>query len=281
MQGKTVLVTGATAGIGAVTVRRLAAMGAAVAAVGRDPARTAALVEQIKGETPGARADGLLADLSSQAEVRRLAREVHDRYPRLDVLVNNAGAIFFGRQETADGIERTFALNHLGYLLLTGLLLDRLKASAPARVVIVSSAAHRRGRIEFDDLQGCRRYSGWAAYSNSKLANLLFTYELARRLDGTGVTANAVHPGLVATRFGTNNGRLARVLRPVFDLFSLSAEEGARTLVYLASSPAVEGVTGKYFIKEREAESSPASHDRDAAERLWRISEELTQPPAG
>jgi NAD(P)-dependent dehydrogenase (short-subunit alcohol dehydrogenase family) len=276
MQGKTVLITGATAGIGAVTARRLAAMGAAVAAVGRDPARTAALVEQIKGETPGARADGLLADLSSQAEVRRLAREVHDRYPRLDVLLNNAGAIFFGRQETADGIERTFALNHLGYFLLTGLLLDRLKASAPARVVNVASAAHRRGRIDFDDLQGRRRYSGWAAYSNSKLANLLFTYELARRLDGTGVTANAVHPGLVATRFGTNNGRLARVLRPVFDLFSLSAEEGARTLVYLASSPAVEGVTGKYFIKEREAESSPASHDREAAARLWRVSEELT-----
>ena len=276
MRGKTVLVTGASAGIGAVTVRRLAAMGATVAAVGRDRDRTDALVERARAETPGAAVDGLLADLSSQVGVRRLADEVLDRYPRLDVLVNNAGAIFFGRQESVDGVEMTFALNHLGYFLLTGLLLERLKASAPARVVNVSSAAHRRGRIDFDDLQSRRGYGGWAAYSNSKLANLLFTYELARRLEGTGVTVNALHPGLVATRFGANNGWLSRALRQLANLFSISAEEGARTVVYLASSPDVEGVTGKYFVRERAAKSIPASHDGEAAARLWRVSEELT-----
>jgi NAD(P)-dependent dehydrogenase (short-subunit alcohol dehydrogenase family) len=275
MRGKVVLVTGATSGIGAATVRELARQGAAVVAVARNPGRAAALVDRIQAETPGAAAETLLADLSAQADVRRLARQFKERHERLDVLINNAGAIFFRRQESADGVERTFALNHLAYFLLTNLLLDVLRASAPARVVNVASDAHRRGRVDFADLEGRTRYGGWSAYANSKLANLLFTYELARRLEGSGVTANAVHPGVVATGFGAG-GWQGLLMRPFFRLFGLSPEEGARTVVYVATAPELAGVTGKYFIREMEAESIPASHDRAAAERLWRVSGLMT-----
>jgi NAD(P)-dependent dehydrogenase (short-subunit alcohol dehydrogenase family) len=273
--GRICLVTGATSGIGAVTALELARRGDTVLVVGRNPARCAATVAHLRRQTGNPAVEALVADLSSRQDVRRLAREVQDRFPRLDVLLNNAGALFLKRRLSVDGIEMTFALNHLGYFLLTGLLLDRLKASAPARVINVASAAHRRTTMNFDDLQGVRSYRGFRAYCQSKLANLLFTYELARRLEGTGVTVNALHPGVVATRFGTNNW-LWRLWRPIFRLFSISPARGARTMTYLATSPEVERVTGKYFVKEQVVASSPDSYDRAAALRLWRVSEELT-----
>jgi NAD(P)-dependent dehydrogenase (short-subunit alcohol dehydrogenase family) len=281
MAGKTCLITGATAGIGEVAARELARRGATVVLVGRSATKSRALVEQIQTQTGNPAVEGLLADLSSLAEVRRLAQQVQERHARLHVLINNAGALFLKRQESVDGFELTFALNHLAYFLLTSLLLDTLRASAPARIINVSSRAHRRAVLDFSDLQHRQSYGGLQVYSESKLENLLFTYELARRLEGTGVTVNALHPGVVATRFGTNNGRLSRWLRPVADLFCISAEAGARTIVYLATAPEVEGVTGKYFIDEKAVPSSPASYDRDAAARLWQLSEELTKLAPG
>ena len=276
MQGKICMVTGATSGIGLITARTLAQQGARVIVVGRDPERGATTVGRIVQETGNPRVDLLLADLSARAEVRRLAGEFQHRFARLDVLVNNAGALFTRRHLSADGIEMTFALNHLGYFLLTNLLLDTLKASPPARIVNVSSDAHRGARMNFSDLQGERRYGGWRTYSQSKLANLLFTYELARRLEGTGVTANAMHPGFVATGFSRNNRGLFGLLMRVAQLTALSPEQGAETLIYLATSPEVEGVTGRYFVKKRPVESSMASYDRSAAQRLWQLSSELT-----
>jgi NAD(P)-dependent dehydrogenase (short-subunit alcohol dehydrogenase family) len=276
MQDKTVLITGATDGIGLVAARELARMGASVVAVGRNADKTAAVVQRIRTETGNPHIEGLLADLSSQQDIHRLARQFTERHARLDVLLNNAGALFHPRRESVDGIEMTFALNHLGYFLLTNLLLDVLKASAPSRIVNVSSAAHRRANLDFDDLQRKRGYFSFGAYSASKLANLLFTYELARRLHGTGVTVNALHPGLVASRFAVNNGWLGGVLRGLIWAFGISPEQGARTLMYLASSPEVEGVTGEYFQNEKIVKSSPASHDEAAARRLWEISETLT-----
>jgi NAD(P)-dependent dehydrogenase (short-subunit alcohol dehydrogenase family) len=208
--------------------------------------------------------------------VRQLAEEFQRRFARLDVLVNNAGALFRRRCLSADGIEMTFALNHLTYFLLTNLLLDTLKASAPARVVNVSSDAHRGAQMRFADPQGEHRYSSWRAYSQSKLANLLFTYELARRLEGTGVTANAVHPGFVATGFGGNHRGLVGLVIRVAKLAALSPQQGAETLIYLATSPEVEGITGKYFVRKHAVQSSSASYDQAAARRLWQLSAELT-----
>jgi NAD(P)-dependent dehydrogenase (short-subunit alcohol dehydrogenase family) len=276
MSGKTSLVTGATSGIGAVAALELARRGATVIVAGRDRARCAETVRHIRARAGNNAVEAVVADLSVQAEIRRLAGEVRGRFPRLDVLLNNAGALFLKRQLSADGFEMTFALNHLAYFLLTHLLLDRLKASAPARVVNVASAAHRGARLNFDDLQGERGYRGYRAYRQSKLANLLFTYELARRLEGTGVTANALHPGVVATRFGRNNW-LWRLWGPVFRLFAISPAQGAETLVHLASAPEVERVSGKYFVKKQAVPSSPESYDRAAAERLWKASADLTR----
>lgn len=276
MNGKVCMVTGATSGIGQVTALALAQRGATVIAVGRSQEKSAALVEQIERQTGSTTVEYMLADLSSQQEIRRLAQQFQGRYQRLDVLVNNAGGLFISRQQSVDGIEMTFALNHLSYFLLTNLLLDTLKASAPSRIVNVASDAHESARLDFDDLQGQRRYSGIQAYGRSKLANILFTYELARRLAGTGVTVNTLHPGVVATNFGANNGRLARVLRRVANLVSISPDQGAQTSIYLATSPDVEGVTGQYFVKQKAVPSSKASYDKAAAERLWRVSEELT-----
>jgi NAD(P)-dependent dehydrogenase (short-subunit alcohol dehydrogenase family) len=273
------LVTGATSGIGAVTARALAATGATVVLVGRDRARAEASVEKIRRETGSQTVDYLLADLSSQAEIRRLADEFLGRYDRLDVLVNNAGAMFWSRQETVDGLERTLALNHLSYFLLTNLLLDRLKASAPARIVSVASDAHQGARVDFNDLQGKRSYAGMQAYGQSKLANVLFTYELARRLGGTGVTANTLHPGFVATSFAANNGGIIRLAMGILHRFALSPEQGAQTSIYLAASPEVEGVTGKYFERSKPAASSKLSYDEAAARRLWNVSEELVGWP--
>lgn len=276
MRDKVCLVTGGTSGIGAATARGLARLGATVVIVGRDAERATSRTRQIREETGNDAIDFLIADLSSQKDIRCLAGEFQSRYERLDVLVNNAGALFMSRAESVDGIEMTLALNHLSYFLLTNLLLDRLKASAPSRIVNVSSTAHTGATIDFDGLQGPVGRFGMRAYGQSKLANLLFTYELARRLAGTGVTVNALHPGLVGSGFGKNNGLVARLAMRVVHLMSISPEDGAQTSIYLASSPAVEGVTGKYFVEKRPVESSKASSDAESARRLWEISEHMT-----
>jgi retinol dehydrogenase-12 len=281
MAGKTCLVTGATAGIGQVAARELARRGASVVAVGRSRQRCEATVESIRRETGNPAVDYLVADLSAQAEVRRLAREVVDRHARLDVLLNNAGAMFSRRRDSVDGIEMTFALNHLAYFLLTHLLLGVLKEGPSARVVNVASEAHRFvSKVDFDDPQGKRKYGGWHAYGQSKFANLLFTYELARRLAGSGVTANALHPGFVASRFTEGNGAMGWMMRRMASVFAISPERGAKTSIHLASSPEVEGVTGKYFSRERPIESSRPSRDEAAARRLWDLSQELTDGKA-
>jgi NAD(P)-dependent dehydrogenase (short-subunit alcohol dehydrogenase family) len=271
------MVTGATAGIGEVTARELARMGATLIGVGRNPEKCQATAQQIKAETGNPDVTFMVADLSSQAEVRRLAEEFKRQYQRLHVLVNNAGAVFNRRQESVDGIEMTMALNHLNYFLVTHLLLDLLKASAPARIVNVSSDAHQPARINFDDIEARTRYSGWTMYGQSKLANVLFTYELSRRLEGTGVTVNALHPGFVATNFGHNNGSLMRMGMKLLQRFAArTPAQGAETSIYLASSPDVEGVTGKYFSDRRAVQSSAASYDQAAARKLWEWSDQMT-----
>ena len=273
MAGKSVLVTGGTGGIGRATAIGLAALGARVGITGRDQARTEAAAAGI-GAAPGSPAvDAFAADMSVQAGVRRLAAQVAGTYPRLDVLVNNVGGFWAHRHLTADGLERTFALNHLAPFLLTSLLLDRLTASAPARVVTVSSGAHASGRIDFDDLQGERNYSGQRAYSQSKLANVMFTYELARRLDGTGVTATVCHPGVVRTSFGAEDqAAYFAVMTRVARLFMKTPAQGAATPVYLASSPEAEGITGRYYANRKPKTSSKASYDTAATARLWQAS---------
>lgn len=280
LHGKVCLVTGATGGIGAVAARRLAALGATVVGVGRDPARCDAAAAAIRAATGNPRVEFLCADLSSQAAIRTLAAAFLARHAQLHVLLNNAGAYHFQRSTTADGIERTFALNHLGYFLLTQLLLDRLRASAPARIVNVASSAHRSAKLDLADVALTVGYRGWTAYANSKLANLLFTFELAPRLAGSGVTANAVHPGWVATRFAENNMRgLLAVLRPFYRLYqrctAISPEQGADTLVWLASAPEVEGVTGKYFRERSEREPTATARDAQLARQLWELSERM------
>jgi NAD(P)-dependent dehydrogenase (short-subunit alcohol dehydrogenase family) len=276
MHGKICVITGATSGIGLVTAERLARQGATLIVVGRNAERGAAIVSRIRQETDNSAVELMVADLSALAQVRQLASEIQRRFTHLDVLVNNAGALFDRRQLSQDGIEMTFALNHLAYFLLTNLLLDSLKASTSARIVNVSSEAHRRARLDFADLQGQQHYSGWRAYARSKLANVMFTYELARRLEGTRIVANAMHPGFVATNFGRNNRSITAMLFRILQVAAISPEEGAQTIVYLATSPEVEGVTGEYFIKQRPVRSSQVSYDRAAAERLWQVSAELT-----
>jgi NAD(P)-dependent dehydrogenase (short-subunit alcohol dehydrogenase family) len=277
MQGKICVVTGATSGIGLVTAQVLAREGATLIIIARHAERGAATVNRIRQETGNAAVELMVADLSVQAQIRQLADQIQHRFARLDVLINNAGALFARRQLSQDGLEMTFALNHLAYFLLTNLLLDSLKTAGPARIINVSSEAHRRARLDLSDLQGKLRYSGWRAYARSKLANILFTYELARRLAGTGIVTNALHPGLVATNFGRNNRGIAAALFRIVQLMAISPEEGAQTIIYLASSPAVEGVTGEYFVRQRAVRSSQVSYDRAAAERLWQVSAELTR----
>lgn len=271
MTGKTALVTGGTGGIGLATAAGLAGLGARVGIVGRDRARAEAAAGRLRGI--GGNVEVFTADLSSQREVRRLAAEALAAFPHLDVLVNNAGGYWATRHTTPDGLERTFAVNHLAPFLLTNLLLDRLRASAPARVVTVSSGAQAMGRINFDDLQGDQQYNGQRAYNQSKLANVLFTYELARRLQGAEITANVLHPGVARTAFGQEDPRRwMRLLVPVVRPFLKSPEKGAETSVYLASSPGVEGVTGQYFANRRPKASSSASYDTATAARLWEVS---------
>jgi NAD(P)-dependent dehydrogenase (short-subunit alcohol dehydrogenase family) len=275
MTGKVCVITGASRGIGKETALGLARLGATVVAIARDPTRGAAAVTAIKARSGSEAVHLMLADLSSQEAIGRLARDLAERYEQIHVLVNNAGAINMKRTVTVDGIETTWAVNHLAYFLLTNLLLPMLEASAPARIVNVASDAHRRGTLNFDDLQGERHYSAWAAYSQSKLANVLFTYELARQLQ-RGVTANALHPGTVSTGFGKNNPGWLRWGITLAGLFMIKAARGAETSIYLASSPEVEGLSGKYFEKCKETRSSPASYDEVAARRLWDISAEMT-----
>ncbi|HIL32177.1 MAG TPA: SDR family oxidoreductase [Dehalococcoidia bacterium] len=276
MAGETCLVTGATAGIGRVTALELAHMGANVVIVGRNPAKCAVTAIDIREETGNPEVEFLVADLSSQDQIRCVVKAFKERHQRLDVLVNNAGAIFLGRKKSVDGIEKTFALNHLSYFLLTNLLLDVMKDSAPARIINVSSSAHKEARINMCDIHAPHRYFGWRAYSRSKLCNVLFTYELARRIKGTGITVNALHPGLVATNFLTNNGLLSLFCNFFLGVRGISVEAGASTSVYAATSPDMVGLTGKYMVKKRSVRSSKSSYDEEQAAALWELSALLT-----
>jgi NAD(P)-dependent dehydrogenase (short-subunit alcohol dehydrogenase family) len=271
MRGKVVLVTGATDGIGKSAAQSLAQRGAQVVIVGRNAAKTQAVVQEMR--TAGGQVDGLVADLSSQAAIRRLADDFRHQYGRLDVLLNNVGASFQQRQLSVDGIEMTFALNHLGVFLLTDLLLDTLKASGPARIVNVSSGFYRFARMDFDNLQGERSYHGLRAYNLSKLENILFTLALARRLEGTRVTVNALNPGFTNTSMQRKgSGVQVKVLSTIASFMARPVEAGAATPVYLASSPEVKGVSGKYFADSKPVQLAPHATDVAAAERLWQIS---------
>ena len=276
MGGKIVVITGGTGGIGKATATGLATLGARVGITGRDPARAEQAAADIRAASGNPAVDAFAADMTSQNELRQLAAVVLEAYPRLDVLVNNVGGFWAHRHSTADGLERTFALNHLAPFLLTNLLLDRLKASAPARVVTVSSGAQSMGRIEFDDLQGARSYSGQRAYNQSKLANVMFTNELARRLHGTRVTANSLHPGVVRTNFGAEDQAwfftvISRVVRPLLK----TPAQGAQTPIYLASSPALDGVSGQFFAHRKPKTANKVAYDTAMTARLWQVSADL------
>lgn len=277
MSGKACLITGGTGGIGLVTARELAKRGARVMIVGRSREAGEAAAAQIR--RAGGAVEFIQADLSRQGDVRRLAALAADRFGRLDVLINNAGGMFRPRTLSADGIEMTFALNHLAYFLLSDLLLPALRAGGRARIVNVASEAHRGVALQFDDLEAERGYGGgWYVYKRSKLANLLFTYELARRTQGGPVSVNALHPGFVATDIGVRNKLVPDWLWRLASLAAISPEEGAKTTIHVAASPEVDGVHGKYFVKSKIATSSPQSYDGEAAKRLWAISEAMTGP---
>ncbi len=277
MQGKVCLVTGSSSGIGKVTARELARMGATVVLLCRNRAKGEAAQAEIKAATANQNVDLIVADLTSQADVHRAATEFTQHYSHLHVLIHNAGGVNSTRKLTPDGLEATLALNHLAPFLLTELLLDTLKASAPARVINVSSTAHVSGKIDFEDLQGARKYSTWKAYGQSKLAIILFTYELANQLKGSGVTVNALHPGVIASNFDSGLDGLSRWGWKMITPFMSSVEQGAQTTLYLATSPDVEGVTGKYFANQREKRSSGRSYDEAARLRLWQVSQDLTR----
>jgi len=276
MEGKVCLITGATSGIGEVTACELARMGCSVVITARDERKAEIAVDKLRAESGSLKIDGLVADLSSQDQVRNLAAEFKRQHNRLDVLINNAGAIYLRRYLSPDGIEMTFAVNHLAPFLLTNLLLEMVIDSAPARIINVASNSHEGQEIDFDDLESQRSYNFMRAYGRSKLANVKFTFELSHRLAGSSVTVNAFHPGLVGTNMGSNNGWLVKLFLPLFRLFSLSPEEGAETSIYLASSPEVEGVSGKYFYQKRAVPSSPNSLDEEKARQLWEVSAEMT-----
>jgi len=271
MQGKVCVVTGANSGIGKATAMGLAQMGATVVMVCRDQAKGEEAQNEIKEKSGNDAIDLMLADLTSQASIRQLAENIQQRYQQVHVLINNAGGVNLTRRETSDGLEATFAVNYLAPFLLTNLLLDKLKASSPARIVIVSSESHQAGYIKMDDLELEKGYRLMRAYGQSKLAMVLFTYELARRLQGTGVTANCLHPGFVATNIGQNGvGSIGRsIVKLIFSRLGISPEEGAKTSIYLASSPEIEGVTGKYFAKSIPVRSAPISYDETLQRQLW------------
>ena len=276
MKGKTCVVTGANSGIGLETAVALASAGARVAVVCRTSAKSELAASEIRRRSPGAHVVAFAADLSSQRAVRTVAAQLASAMPSLNVLVNNAGLMLRDRLLTGDGIETTFAVNHLAYFLLARLLEPQLVAGAPARVVNVASRAHQSGTLRFDDLMGSRGYDGWKAYAQSKLANVVFTYEQARRLAGTGVTANCLHPGVVGTNIGHAGPTRIRYGIKLVRPFLLSPARGAATSTYLAASPEVEGVSGKYFVGRREERTSDESYAREVATRLWKVSEELT-----
>lgn len=278
MQGKTVVITGATSGIGEVAAVELARKGARIVFVARSPYRAEVLQAKLDIANPAVKHPAYFADLSRISEMKRVAGEIAAAEPRIDVLVNNAGAVFRGRQLTADELEMTFATNHLAYFVVTNLLLENLKATPGARIVSTASDAHKVGRLDFDDLQGAKRYNAYRAYGTSKLCNILFTRELARRLSDTGVTANCLHPGFVATRFGDNND--GAILGFGFGiakrLAAISPEEGAKTIVYLASSPEVAEKSGSYYYKCAPAVPTAAAQNDAAAKRLWGVSAAIT-----
>ncbi len=276
MQGKVCLITGSSAGIGKVTARELANMGATVVIVCRNRAKGEAVQAEIKEISGNAHVDLIIADLSELSQVHRVANEFKQRYEQLHVLINNAGGIHSEHKVTSDGLEYTFATNHLAPFLLTQLLLDMLKASAPARIINVSSIAHTSGKIHFADLQGEHSYSVINAYAQSKLAQIYFTYELANQLEGTGVTVNALHPGAVSSNFNDGLKGISNVFGSVYYFFvGISVEKGAQTTLYLATSPEVEGVSGKYFSKSKEVASSKRSYDTTVRHQLWDVSQEL------
>src|SRR5579863_4404402 len=278
MQGKLCIITGATSGVGLAAAEALARKGARLALVGRDPGRGTAALQRIRAAAPGSEVTIHYADLFRLAEVRRLGDELLQAYPRIDVLINNAGAMFQRREVTPDGLERTLALNHMAYFVLTERLRERLAASAPARIVSVASRAHDGATLDLDDLNMERRYSGWLAYRRSKLANILWTRELARRIAGTGVTANALHPGFVATGFGDNNGGWLRLMFGMAKrVAALRPEQGAETVVFLASAPGLEGTSGGYFANSAPATPSAAARDDGAARRLWDMSQAIAK----
>jgi NAD(P)-dependent dehydrogenase (short-subunit alcohol dehydrogenase family) len=277
MQGKVCIVTGANSGIGKATALGLAQMGATIVMVCRTQAKGEEAQNEIKEKSGNDAVSLMLADLSSQESIRQLAENIQQHYQQLHVLINNAGVVNLSRRETVDGLERAFAVNYLAPFLLTHLLLDKLKASAPSRIVNVSSGSHQSGFIKMDDLQLEKGYRLMRAYGQSKLAVVLFTYELARRLQGTGVTVNCLHPGFVATNIGQNGvGPVGRsIVKLIFSTFGISPEEGAKTSIYLASSPEIEGVTGKYFAKSIPIRSAPISYDETLQRQLWESSEKL------
>jgi NAD(P)-dependent dehydrogenase (short-subunit alcohol dehydrogenase family) len=273
MTGKVCIVTGANSGIGKETAKGIARLGATVVMVCRDGERGQQALNEIKKTSGQQNIELMLCDLSLQKSIREFADDFKKSHTRLDVLINNAGVLHRYRSRTEDQLEATFAVNHLGYFLLTNLLLDLIKRSAPARIINVSSAAHKYGVINFDDLQNEKNYRAFGAYSSSKLANVLFTYELARRLEGARVTANCLHPGVITSNlFHT----MPKPIEALVKLVTVSPEKGARTSVYLASSPEVEGVTGKYFVKKSATRTSASSYNEDMARRLWDVSEKLT-----
>jgi retinol dehydrogenase 12 len=279
VNGKVCVITGGTDGIGKAAAQGLAVQGARLLVQGRDPDKGARAVAELKSRSGNSAIEFLQADFSSLEEVRRLAADVLARTPRIDVLVNNAGAIFVKRALSKDGYEKTFAVNHLAPFLLTHLLLDTLKASAPSRIVTTASNAHRRAKLAFDDLQLARKYSPMGAYGMSKLANILFTRALAKRLQDTGVTATCLHPGFVRTNFGGNNAAdISPFLGRLFlfiSRFARTPEKGAETVIFLASSPEAEGVSGGYYHDCKPIRPTPAGEDDNAAERLWQVSEQL------
>ncbi|MDH3942834.1 MAG: SDR family oxidoreductase [Anaerolineae bacterium] len=276
MDGKICLVTGATSGIGSAAAVELARMGATVIIGARNEAKAEKARRRIGELSESDDLHTAIADLSLQSEVRRLGGELEMRFPRIDVLINNAAGVFFRRQTTSEGIEKTWATNHLSYFLLTSLLMPALERSEAGRIVNVSSSAHKRGEIYFDDVELKEGYSWRKAYGQSKLANLLFSYELSRNLKGKNITVNALHPGWVATEIGQNFW-LARITAPLIFRSAKTPEQGAETVVHLASAKEIEGVTGKFFIDKVETESAAHSHDRESAKRLWAISETMTR----
>lgn len=277
MKGKVVVITGATSGIGQVAAERLAKLGARIVLVARDRGRAEATLARLRERAPGIAHGVHFADLSRLAEMKRVASEIAEAEPRIDVLINNAGAMFNKRRVTEDRLERTFALNHMAYFVLTHGLRERLVASAPSRVINTASEAHRGARLDFDDLQSTRGYSGFKVYGRSKLCNILYTRELARRLAGTGVTANCLHPGFVGTRFGDESGGLGAWVIRLAKLLAISPEEGAKTIVHLATSDDVAHDSGEYFHRCRIASPALEAQDDVAAERLWLESARLAR----